>query len=253
MASLRVLCFHGFRTNSKILQDQTRDLQRLLGPRAEFVFLNGPLEAKAESDPTVERVYAEHKPFYEWWRQQTPDGVDLTDAIIAAQIIQEKTAGRHGPDRAFLQYEGLEDTMKLVHEQVQRQGPFDIALGFSQGSLMATTLSMWYWKFQQHHKPWKLNLCFNGYSPYGANAQHLFYDEQRKPVLVPFPSVHVLGTQDPMHSDGLRLAQMYQDMDQDGAPMKQLLEHDGGHRLPSAKRHPQVYASILQAIGQHCC
>lgn len=102
VASLRVLCVHGFRTNKKILQDQTRDLQRLLGSRADLMFLNGPGGAgrvRSDCRARLRRLQAVLRV------------VAAADAVVAAKTIKEKTVGRQGEERAFLQYEGLEATM----------------------------------------------------------------------------------------------------------------------------------------------
>lgn len=240
---LRILCLHGFRTNHRVMQDQTRDLRALLGQDAEFVYLNGPMEAEGDSDSTIERVYAEHKPFCEWWRQRTPGGSGIKDAAEAAKAIQLSETGEE--QHSATEYIGLEQSIAHVDELIRNQGPFDILLGFSQGSVMITLLTMWYLK-QQKPRPWKLNLLFNGYRAYGTNAQYLFVGSDGNKMKVPAPSVHVLGQKDPLCTEGERLSTMY-------TPKSNLvLHHDGTHRFPTRKRNPEVYMAILRAIEQHC-
>lgn len=238
---LRVLCLHGFRTNHRVMLDQTRELRALLGQEAEFVFLNGPMEAEGDSDATIERVYADHKPFYEWWRQRTPGGSDIKDAAEAAKAIQLSETGEE--QHSATEYIGLEQSIAHVDEQIRKQGPFDVLLGFSQGCVMITLLTMWYLK-QQKPRPWKLNLLFNGYRAYGTNAQYLFSDSDGKKLKVPAPSVHVLGQKDPLCAEGEQLSTMYKS--------NLVLHHDGTHRFPSRKRNPEVYNAILRGIEQHC-
>lgn len=246
---LRVLCLHGFRTNKRVMSDQTLELQALLGPAAEFVSLNAPTEAEGEAEALVEFAYKDHRPFYEWWHQRLPNGEGIKDAAMAAKAIQEAT--KDGGS-AFIPYDGLDESIALLNDAIEARGPFDVLLGFSQGSVMATILSMWHWKHRQQ-QPWKLNLCFNGYQSYGLNAQYLFQDKAGQRDLVPFPSVHVLGKKDPLYSEGLLQAQMYADgVDSRNNALKLVLEHEGGHRLPSSKKSPEVYEAILSAIERHC-
>lgn len=240
---LRVLCLHGFRTNDRVMLDQTRELRALLGQDAEFVFLNAPMEAEGDSDATIERVYAEHKPFFEWFIQRAPGGSGIKDAAEAAKAIQLFETGAE--EHSAPEYIGLERSIAHIVEYINKQGPFDIMLGFSQGCVMATILSMWYLK-QQKPRPWKLNLLFNGLRAYGNNAQYLFQDSDGQLLMVPVPSVHVLGRTDPLCPAGEQLSAMY------ATESNLVLHHDGTHRFPSRKRNPEVYDAILRAIAQHC-
>lgn len=231
------------------MQDQTRDLRTLLGSDAAFVHLDAPLEAAGDSDAMIERAYAAHKPFYEWWRQVTPDGVEIIDAEVAARVIQEANA--KGESAAGWVYEGMEAAIEYVTGVIDSQGPFDVLIGFSQGAVMATLLGLWYTKIQQS-TPWKLSMCFNGLRAHGSNCVPLLQDESGQTVRVDCPSVHVFGLQDPLTDDAKMLAGHYEDCAADGTRIKLLLEHDLGHRFPSANRHPAVYQAILNAIEQHC-
>lgn len=237
-ASLRVLCLHGFRTNRHVLRDQLRDLQGLLGPAAEFVIPDGPLEAEGLAEAPVELAYGDQRPFYEWWRQRLPNGEDINDPLEAAALILEAAE----QDRSdLISFDGLEQSIALLNNVIQERGPFDVLLGFSQGATMATILSMWHWKYRQQI-PWQLNLCFNG-NQYGLSSLEWF---QRAEDRLQIPSVHVLSPKDPLYPEGRRLAHWYND------PVRLVMEHDRGHRLPSVQRHPQLYQAILDAVELHC-
>lgn len=231
------------------MSDQTQELQALLGPAAEFVSINAPIEAEGEAEALVELMYKNHRPFYEWWHQRLPSGEGIKDAAMAAKAIHD--AKKNGGS-AFMPYDGLDESIALLNDTIEARGPFDVLLGFSQGSVMATILSMWHWKHRQQ-QPWKLNLCFNGYQSYGLNAQYLFENEAGQKDFVPFPSVHVLGKKDPLYSDGLLQAQMYADgVDSRNIALKLVLEHESGHRMPSSKKNPDVFDVIISAIEHHC-
>jgi predicted esterase len=108
---LRILCLHGFRTNARILQFQCRDVVRLLGGRAEFVFVDAPHAARGKAEPIVEQLFP-GEPLFEWWNKNDETGA----------------------------YEGLGATIDSVERACAERGPFDGVLGFSQGACLAATL-----------------------------------------------------------------------------------------------------------------
>lgn len=239
---LRFLCLHGFRTNKKIMEDQTRELRAALGVNAEFVFLNGPHVAEGDSDPMIEGRYKDFKPFHEWWclpRYKGSHGPDVTARAM-------KRAEEQDPDNEwYMHFEGVYQTIEYVQDQIQQLGPFDIALGFSQGSVMLTVLSMWYLKHQRP-VPWTLSMCVGGMRVHGQNVRSLFEIEPGVEITVPMPSIHVIGREDPLFKENHKLAQSYAaDVE---TTQRLIVEHDTGHRFPSMRRNPEAYAAILSAI-----
>lgn len=248
---LRVLCLHGFRTNQKIMQDQTRDLRAVLGPNAEFVFLNGPHEANGASDAIIEKIYAAHKPFFEWWLIPANHEDVVFDAKSVAGMTKS-AAEKAGPANEWsLTYDGLPDTVQWVHEQIQKLGPFDIAVAFSQATVVLTSLVMWYCRQFDIQLPWKLSICIGGMRVRGTTVRHLFVTEGAE-QLVPIPSIHITSKKDPLYEESHKLAQMYEERSADGSLQKLVIEHDGGHRFPSLKRDPAAYDAIVRSIEQHC-
>ncbi|KAL3674634.1 hypothetical protein V7S43_000576 [Phytophthora oleae] len=204
---LRVLCLHGYRTNVKVMQDQRRDLRRVMAPHADFVFASAPFEARGSSDEAIERLYSDHGPFYEWGH--------------ITKVARSDNGWYH-------QYVGFDRVVKHIDKQVQDHGPFDAAIGFSQGGQMLTALTMW--------NP-RARCCF-------ASAIRTL---GRLAEACSDPSIHLIGKKDQYYSTCREHANLYAD-----SPNKWVFEHDSGHRFPSGDRHPGLYEKISDKIQQHC-
>ncbi|EGZ29992.1 hypothetical protein PHYSODRAFT_469031 [Phytophthora sojae] len=238
---LRVLCLHGFRTNVQVMQSQTRGLREALGPDAEFVFLNGPFEARGRTDRIIERMFGDTAPFYEWWGARSLEKEERED-IEAEEGVPKGTTKRW-----CLEFDDIDRAIEYMDEKLNELGEFDLAVGFSQGSIMLTILSMWYLK-KANKCWWKLVLCVCGVYPQGINVRELFETHEGQKILVPVPSIHVVGKKDSLYKDSLVLKDMYTPHAK-GSPLERLLlEHDGGHKFPSPGRHQQFYADLANTI-----
>lgn len=246
---LRVLCLHGFRTNIQVMQDQTRALREVLGPNVEYIYLNGPFEAEGESDPMIEERYAKSAPFYEWWRIQLINGGD-SDINSAETSAMARATVEEG-NEWYMRYGQLEETLAFMDEQLHRIGPVDVVVGFSQGSVLATVLSNWY---LLHHNTrwWKLAICVCGVRVAAVNCRSLFETPDGKPILVPIPSVHIIGKEDPLFLESHRLVKMYDPYPVASPTERIVMEHDEGHKFPSLKAHKAFYDELLSIITKHC-
>lgn len=77
----RVLCLHGFRGSSKILQKLIGRWPESVLLKLDLVFLDGPIPAQGKSD--LEPVF--DPPFYEWF-QANQVHMDLRDSLTAYNI-----------------------------------------------------------------------------------------------------------------------------------------------------------------------
>lgn len=254
--SLRVLCFHGFRTNSKIMADQMQGFRRTLqqafgGLEIELFYIDGFVEATGLSDPIVESYYAAHKPFYEWWTMPKDyaviDPKTLQSGIASiADLISQRTSEDTWGETCGR----TEETIAYVHEKIQALGTFDMAVGFSQGAPLVTVLTMWYLKYHKR-VPWKLNVCISGMRIDGPAIRSVFTGDDGSLLEVPIPSVHFVGKSDPLAHETRKLADMYQTWDQERL-LKVVVEHGGGHRFPSLKRDPGVYRPVVRLLQEVC-
>lgn len=252
---LRVLCLHGYRTNAKVMENQSRGLRQALGGHAEYLFLNAPHLAHGDTDASVLKHHAQDAPFYEWYQIKGFKIGDTTANDTAREEEEESWVpdasadARKGPWR--YEYLGFEDTLALVDDQLNQHGPFDVAVGFSQGSVVLSALSMYYLR-TQNTKWWDLSVCVGGVRPRGKNCQPWFENQDSNdssPVTIPLPSIHVIGQKDPYYKESLLLADMY--ADESDAFQKLVLEHDGGHKFPSAQRYKHMYEAMADRILTH--
>lgn len=243
LKKLRVLCLHGFRTNDKVMENQTRALRQALGDRADFLFLNGPFEAQGPSDASIERAHGKDAPFYEWCGIRRVDRELQDEADHAVDLTSTNKEWR-------FEAIGFDRTMEYMDEQLQRHGPFDVVLGFSQGAVMLTSFSMLY--LQRDVRWWNLCICVGGIPVRDVSMRSLFEKPDGEPILLPFPSIHIMGTKDPLYTESIKLAAMYEDRPLGSRVPKLVFEHDGGHSFPSAKHNPGFYDNLASIIKQHC-
>ncbi|KAG7401038.1 hypothetical protein PHYBOEH_003233 [Phytophthora boehmeriae] len=232
--------------------DQIRGIREALGSSAEFVILNGPFEQKGPSDPIVEKMYASSAPFYEWFENRMADGRSFSwidDPELRAKLGPGGTVGNGDESPWILSYPNIEQTMAVLDAEIRRRGPFDVAIGFSQGAEVLSVMTMWY----LHHgdvRWWKLAICVSGAKPRGINIRSLFEDKHGQQMPIPLSSIHVIGKTDPIYVESHRLAELWVN-EADGFK-KWVFEHDGGHRFPSLSRNKGFYAELGRVIKKHC-
>jgi predicted esterase len=231
---LRILCLHGYRTNVKVMQDQTRALRRVMAPYADFAFATAPFKARGPADEVIERLYRDHAPFYEWGH--------------ITKLDRHPNASDNG---WYHQYVGFDRVVQHVDQYLQDHGPFDAAIGFSQGGQILTALSMWY-LHQRNEQHWKCCLICCGTRVRDVALRSLFEHPDGTPKLVPIPSIHLVGKKDQFYRTCCEHAELYVDKPPGSAVNKFVFEHDSGHRFPSGHRHPELYEEIAAMIRQHC-
>lgn len=194
---LRILCLHGHRHNPALMELHVAPLRRALGDAAELVFVNGVSPARGEPDALVRRQHLDKAPFYEWYDVRRLDEHEDQNA------------------EWFFQYDGLDDALLYMDEQLQRLGPFDAVLGFSQGAVLMTILSMY---FEHKNRAlqgsdsappwWKLCISVCTWCVRDYSWKFLFEGSAGETLLVPLPSIHLAGKKDPLHYESDEL--MYQ-------------------------------------------
>jgi hypothetical protein len=236
---LRVLCLHGHRTNDKVMMNQTKGMRAAFGDDAEFIFLNAPSEARGETDPVILHHHGQDAPFYEWWAVRPVEPED-----------NYPTEDAEWP----LIHEYFDESIEYMNHKLKELGPIDVVLGFSQGAVLLTILSMLY---LQHYnqRPWKLCMCVGGVHVRAINQQHLFRTPSGSDLLVPFPSIHIIGENDPMHDESISLSEMYDNYPTayPQSPLRKLvLYHTGNHKFPSATKHAKLYEDLVRIVKDHC-
>jgi len=208
-----ILCLHGGGTNATIFSVQTIRIRRVLDSQFEFVFLDAPFESGP--GPGVHPVFEGCDPYFRW--------------LSELRHVEK-------PDK----------TRDLLHDCFEKQRQKDGrgfvgVLGFSQGARVAAGLLL----EQQLGKPevgtgegLSFGILMNGTCPPLISG---FSDLERKEK-IHFPTLSVIGTQDPWREDGRRLYSEHCDKDH-----AVLLEFDIGHRLPILEQDTaKIVAEILR-------
>lgn len=112
---LQILCLHGYRQNGKSFKDKTGSLRKLLKKHAELVYINAPHLIPIAND--ANETSEEQRAWYFSTEALTFNSHDQTDYSW-----------------------GLEESVKMIGQAFQEQGPFDGILGFSQGAALASIL-----------------------------------------------------------------------------------------------------------------
>ncbi|CAD8166722.1 unnamed protein product [Paramecium octaurelia] len=158
----KVLCFHGFGTNSELLSYQLRQFKKEFKD-IDFITLNGPipLNRNVIMDESIAKML-ENKNIYSWLNFLQFKNNDI-DSIFSP---------------------ALEEVVKILKEQ----GPFFGVMGFSQGSAIAVRLAS---KIAAGEIDLGYDLkCFIFVS---AQANHI---PETKQFLCRIPSLHLIGFND---------------------------------------------------------
>eukprot|EP00854_Cymbomonas_tetramitiformis_P009010 gene9010-10676_t len=101
----KILCLHGYRTNTDLMKFQCALIEENLRGQAEFDYLEAPFVSDAPYDAIV-GMLAE-PPYYQWSERGKPT------------------------------MQGLFTGVQHIEDYVRKHGPFSAILGFSQGGAMA--------------------------------------------------------------------------------------------------------------------
>ncbi|OWZ19494.1 Serine hydrolase (FSH1) [Phytophthora megakarya] len=136
-----------------------------------------------------------------------------------------------GSDKGlYHKYVGFDRVVDRIDKQLQEHGPFDAAVGFSQGGQMLTALSMYY-LHQRNERHWKCCLICSGTR----------VRDNGLPKRVPIPSIHLIGKYYQYYSTFREHAELYADNPPGSAI---LLEHEYGHHIPPESSPGSLRESI---------
>jgi uncharacterized protein (DUF924 family)/Ran GTPase-activating protein (RanGAP) involved in mRNA processing and transport len=206
-ARLKILALHGFRQNGEVFRKRTRKLRLALEDIADLTVVTSPLPYSPKGD-TREATLAAfgYIPDYPsqrvWW--------------LSSDDNRE--------------YEGFDTSLAFLETVFREQGPFDGVLGFAQGGTLAAVLAA-----MQPHPiiTFSFAICLSAF-PSRAEA-HAAY---MAPGSIKLPSIHALGLSDILVTND-RSLRLFEAFD----PARSVLvEHPGGHFVPSAWPHRAIHA-----------
>lgn len=186
--ALQFLCLHGWRTSGDILRMQTAALRSYL--QINCVFPNAAIAADGPPDDGVTTFYPDMN-YFEWYLK--------------------------GEQRE----ESIDQSLCYLLEFVERQGPFDGILGFSQGSSMATMLAdRLLSNGSLQPSVLRYILLIGGVEPPSSHAPRIPLD---------IKSLHVMGLQDDVLPRSKALKDMFAN------DFATVIEHGEGHNIPSVR------------------
>ena len=171
---------------------QTARMARVIG--CEIVTVDALHSATGPPHPEVAKWFGSQGPFFEHYNaMENEDGT--------------------------FNYVGVEKSLTALDETVEKLGPFDVALGFSQG---ATLLTMYIASLEKAEKqlPFRAAILLCGTFP---RCKTPIFDYPNKIL-----SLHVFGETDPLRPKSEELAKSYY---QEGT--RTVMSHKGGHMPPS--------------------
>mmetsp|Transcript_28769 Transcript_28769/g.66346 ORF Transcript_28769/g.66346 Transcript_28769/m.66346 type:complete len:240 (+) Transcript_28769:34-753(+) len=224
---LKVLGLHGGGSNTNIMQFQTQALQRAIGKDVEWDFMNGERPWQSPIHHPVLVTLAKDMPFYGWYGVVVDDDSD--------RPYEEKLFDLS----VRITYEDVELAVERVMNHITENGPFDALVGFSQGCIVIHLVTA-ILRQRGEEIPWKLSILFCGMRVRDQRYIDLFTTPMQHPAIM------VFGKQDEFYEYGkTSQMEMYE------APM--VLEHDEGHKFPSARpRAKEIYDAIAEEL-RRCC
>jgi len=199
---LKILCIHGYRQNGKTFREKSGSFRKVLKKYAEFLFVDAP-NILEESDGDQRG----------WWFS---------------------SEGKNYNAQQFTDFtEGFEESLNVISETIENEGPFDGILAFSQGasflSMICSLRDMNDARFQN----FRFAILVAGFK--SRQTSHKLYYEK----CITIPSFHIIGD-----TDAVIPREMSDDLLQHFEnPL--VLRHEGGHFIPSISKCKQTIFEFL--------
>ncbi|VDK88708.1 unnamed protein product [Onchocerca ochengi] len=217
-SKLRILCLHGYQQNAAIFREKSGSFRRPMKKYVDFVFMNAPHEV--EMEPTSETAG------------------DLVSGITPADCRGWWYVSKRFYTRKVKDHEGFEESVQAVVDFVQKEGPFDGILGFSQGATLAFLLSALK-KKGDVNIDFRFLILISGFP--SRNHEHQKLNEMPQPNL---PCLHVYGETDKIVSHELS-AKLVDLFDKN---MVVVVKHPGGHMVPNMSKYKMMIDKFFEIV-----
>lgn len=194
---LKVLCLHGYRQNEVIFRERSGAFRKLLKRHINFVFISAPHIIPEPDNLARPEGEAERG----WWfsrPERRYNALDETDIST-----------------------GFEESLKLVQEVFNSQGPFDGVLGFSQGAAFVSLLCSMQRDSASPIK-FKFAILIAGFKSLVSPHTDMYKD------LINCPSFHTIGA-----TDAVIPTQSSEDLAASFTNAT-VYRHNGGHYVPAS-------------------
>ncbi|XP_074625671.1 esterase OVCA2-like isoform X1 [Acropora palmata] len=205
--SLKILVLHGYRQSAQTCKEKLGAFRKGLKKLPlEFVYITAPNKIPCNDGGVVEGSNE-----YGWWFS-TED--DTYDPLTPTDVTK-----------------GFGESLEVVKTTFNDKGPFDGVLGFSQGACFLSILCA---LREQGDLQFKFAILVAGFKS-RSTSHGVYYSTQIK-----FPTLHVFGDTDKVipKENSEVLLQHYSSTT--------ILNHPGGHFIPTQAPQRKVYAEFLQ-------
>lgn len=201
----RILFLHGYTQSGNTLRHKTGAISKALSKYAEIVYPTGPIKLEMPEDPNPEERERlaklgneDGEGSFAWWRA----------------------------DHDAQDFAGFDQTMTLLTDLLEKEGPFDGVMGFSQGGGLAAMLASLLERqnnfLRADHPPLKFAVVFSGFKSVFPKYADLYDPKIKTPML------HVIGSRDPIVPPERSMELV------ESCAASEILEHPGSHFVPSA-------------------
>ncbi|VDN03857.1 unnamed protein product, partial [Thelazia callipaeda] len=202
-----VLCLHGYQQNAAIFREKSGSFRSYLKRFADFVYMDAPHKVDLEpntNDLKQEITCVAKADYRAWWH--VPECYNTKEVKC---------------------YEGFSDSVSVIIDFIQKEGPFDGILGFSQGAALAFLLAAMKQKGELDID-FKFLILISGFP-----SRHMEHFDLNKLPISRVPCLHVYGLADEIISCDLskKLVKLFD------KEMVVVVEHPGGHMMPSTSKY----------------
>ncbi|XP_065837208.1 esterase OVCA2-like [Oscarella lobularis] len=198
---VRLLCLHGYRQSDTTFREKIGSFRKGLRKLIDPVFISAP-----------HKIGDEDPPQFGWWFSS------LDKTYRASEESDVDT--------------GFSESIDVVRETLQRRGPFDGVLAFSQGASLLSVICSMHDK-EPEKFPFKFAIFISGFKSRSRRHAH-FYDS-----LISCPSLHVYGDTDAV------IPKKWSEELAKGFVTAQTHCHVGGHYLPATASDRSVYSTFI--------
>lgn len=181
----------------------------------DWTFVDATNEATGPPIDVVAKRWPQG-PYYEWW-----NAMERSDGTV--------------------EYVGLDRSIDFVRTTLAEQGPYDLLMGYSQGSVLATIVTALAERgnLAPDDPRWRGVVLFNsGPPPRDPSVLPLFEDSPLET-----PSVHVLGGPTDMVYEGQKaVVELW------SPRSRTVLEHEEGHVTPTTRRSTETIAQLRKTV-----
>ncbi|CAK9000855.1 unnamed protein product [Durusdinium trenchii] len=235
MSKIRILALAGSLTCKEMIKFQCGPLAAALGKDvAEWTFAEGtvahPFDVASKSLTDFERLVAGKRQQISSWY------IDIYHCEKERSVTEKQF-----DKEVDVESVAISDKVAELRQRVQEEGPFDVALGFSQGCIMMHFLMGHLWQ-EGIAPPWKLSLFFEGMHIRDHRYAHLF----EKPL--DHRSIHIIGKASPYYAYA-REGWCSKTKVEDYYLNPVVLTHEEGHCFPTMQpRAKEIYEILRKEI-----